>query len=344
MENGMHTNVGWSDRWLRLISLGLALLAWVTPVQAASPTEPPELFPPSDYFHAQPPETREMLLYFTGDEAHLIVNASWDTLHGTTDQWFGLPLQALPIRVGEEDCHIFEGLYEYFRMSHFSPGQEPPPPAGMPADAGSSPHSAHLTADHDSLQAVDPNSGQDDPSHPGLAVFPQIQLSTLAVVPLRLNAQASWMAVNEFMASLGPVQHLQSDAMTTYPVDGAAYLAIKPLGMPSDPLHKPLLHFVFRSDRVSVPLRYIGGSRFLFNVYLYTVTDMAMQPDALKKLGFREVTAYPAADIRKVANGPLKKIFAGQSGFVTEFEGYGFNGWLNEKPILCLPGDPLVIR
>jgi len=262
---------------------------------------------PRDYKLTVHETSKEAIIYHDGTNAHLIIRTGLEAPGELpkTLAWV-LPLPALPVRYQEEGEDLFKQLYQVF----------------VPRYKGK-------------LKRSMAQGGAGD----GIKVYAALHVGSYEIHPIEILSDDAGGVLNDWLSSNGfgtmPVKYQKY-----YLHKGAAFLALKLSGLKGSVADIKPLHIVYPADRASMPLKF---SFHEFDLKLYTITPKRLQPDVfapykLQYKGNHDLTAVHGRlpDLFK-ALGPI-------SGYVTEFEGVGYNS--RSVPFMsveALPGDPFIL-
>ena len=289
----------------RLLFLLLCLTAAVSPVSACVHT-------PRTYKGTVTEKTEEALLFHDGVNAHLIIRTNLQATSGSlpeTMAWV-IPLPSLPSHYEEVDPALFPELFQVVEKAS--------------------------EAHERSIFALKQRTKTAETAPPGILVHPMQVVGSYQVQPIEVLDPKSaggelnhWLLANGF-GTVSP-QHQRP-----YLRKGAVFLALKIHGLRGGFSEIKPLHIVYKSETLSLPLKFANNFG-TFNVDLYAFTPHALDSGLLRS---DNLSGDTSVEIKSAADAPLLWRLAGRRGFLTRFEGYGFNG--TGAAIRSLKTDPTI--
>ena len=255
--------------------------------------------------------TKEALLFHDGVNAHLIIKTNLFAASGKlpdTMAWV-IPLPSLPSHYEEADPALFP---ELFRVTE------------QAKEAGD-----HLRGGEKSVRRFSASSA--------ITVHPAQTIGSYLVQPVEImdpkNAGGElnrWLLANGFGSV--PAQNQQY-----YLRKGAVFLCLKIHGLNGSFSDIKPLHIVYKSDTLALPLKFSTHSG-AFNVEMYVFTPHAINPRLLAASGLNGDTSVAIQSASDAVR--LWQIAGGRPGFLTRFEGYGYNG--SGLTVRDLKADPAI--
>ena len=290
----------------------LCLLAMPFLLAAPAPPASACIHVPRTYKGVVTEKTKEALLFHDGVNAHLIIKTNLFAASGKlpdTMAWV-IPLPSLPSHYEEADPALFP---ELFRVTERA------------KEAGGS----HLRSGEKSMRGLTASSA--------ITVHPAQTIGSYLVQPVEImdpkNAGSElnhWLLANGFGSV--PPQNQQY-----YLRKGAVFLCLKIRGLNGGFSDIKPLHIVYKSDTLALPLKFSTHSG-AFNVEMYVFTPHAINPRLLAASGLNGDTSVAIQSASDAVR--LWQIAGGRPGFLTRFEGYGYNG--SGLTVRDLKADPAI--
>ena len=175
------------------------------------------------------------------------------------------------------------------------------------------------------------------PGASAIAIHPAQTIGSYQVQPVEIldpknagNELNRWMFANGFGSV--PAQNQRY-----YLRKGAVFLCIKIHGLHGSFSDIKPLHIVYKSDLLTLPLKFSTHSG-TFNVELYLFTPQAVNPGILTASG---LNGDDSTQISRAHDAPhLWQTVGRRAGFLTRFEGYGYNG--SGLMVRDLKADPAI--
>ena len=257
-------------------------------------------------------KTEEALLFHDGVNAHLIIRTNLQASSGSlpeTMAWV-IPLPSLPSHYEEADPALFPELFQV-------------------VEAANADHERGISA----LKQMPQKSGT-PPA--GILVHPMQVVGSYQVQPIEVLDPKSaggelnhWLLANGFGTVSQQHQHY-------YLRKGAVFLALRIHGLRGGFSEIKPLHIVYKSETLSLPLKFANNFG-TFSVDLYAFTPHALDSGLLSTDNLSGATSV---EIKSAADAPLLWRLAGRRGFLTRYEGYGFNG--SGMAVRSLKTDPAI--
>jgi hypothetical protein len=262
-------------------------------------------FPPS--YKNSIDGTQDVFLFHDGENAHMVIRATLQAKKFPTQVAWILPFPSLPSKYEEISGPVFEGL-------------------------------------SDILQPIDQNAprtkgaGTIGGRGAGIKAHESITLDQYVIQPIEILKDNStkelnaWLKKNNFKITA----HSNQKA---YLKKGAALLAIRmELNQPNaNELVSHSLHITYRSDRLSVPLRFMHIGRTL-DLNLYVFSQREMKKDLGQFYLSREASqSYENQRLKPFVDSLLLK----QKGFITQYSGQRLNS--KTKRLEKLQDDPFFL-
>ena len=288
----------------------LCLLSMPLLLAAPAPSASACIHVPRTYKGAVTEKTKEALLFHDGVNAHLIIRTNLSAASGKLPGMIAwvIPLPSLPSHYEEADPALFP---ELFRVTERAREESESHLRGM------------KTAGIPLAKAI--------------VVHPAQTIGSYQVQPVEIldpkNAGRElnrWLLANGFGSA--PVQNQQY-----YLRRGAVFLCLKIHGLSGGFSDIKPLHIIYKSDTLAMPLKFSTHSG-AFNVELYVFTPHAINPRLLAASGLSGDTSVAIQSASDAAR--LWQIAGGHSGFLTRFEGYGYNS--SGLMVKDLKADPAI--
>ena len=258
-------------------------------------------------------KTKEALLFHDGVNAHLIIRTNLQASSGSlpeTIAWV-IPLPSLPSHYEEADPGIFPEMFQAIEKANEDRAGEAATQGATKAAMAPTPESIRV--------------------HP-MQTIGNYQVQPVEVRDLK-NAGGAlnhWLVANGFRA-------VPTEIQRPYLKKGAVFLTLRLHGLHGGFSDIKPLHIVYRSDTLSLPLKFSSNSG-VFDVEMYAYT-----PGLLKGalLGGDHLCADPSVRVQEAADAPLLwRATGNKAGYLTRFEGWNFNG--PRRSVRDLPSDPTI--
>jgi len=240
--------------------------------------------------------TKQALLFSDGVNAHLIISTNLHAKSGSLPEamaWV-IPLPSLPSHYEEADPALFPELFRVIERAQAKRHARTKSleTADIPASSAIAVHAAQIVGSYrvQPVEIVDPKNAGGE-----------------------LNR---WLLANGF-GSVPPKNQQY------YLRKGAVFLCLKITGLSGEISDIKPLHIVYKSDLLTLPLKFSTHSG-TFNVELYTYTPRPVRPALLTASG---LNGDESTRIGSASDAPLLwAATRGRAGYLTRFEGTGFNG------------------